>query len=235
VLTRMPDGSTRKIRQLAQTGATEVIAADTEGTCWRISRKPEPGCFAEIYFRQANEGNFGTLWERKDILAPASVTASSHVDGYSPSAVQDRTLSTCWASSPTNSTDAWIDFAFTNPVVISEVFLLNGWIAKPYAYNTFGLNHRAKSVAAICDGKKAENWDLRDVNNFQILRPAEKRPLRTIRLVIDDIYPAEVVKPDDPPWLTIAEVVFFGESVEKKEAAGSPSPLPDGPASGDVR
>jgi hypothetical protein len=143
-------------------------------------------------------------------IAPASVDASSELDGYEASQLIDGDISTYWNDQSARGTDAQLDFVFAQPVALSEMELTNIQERDP-----FRQNYRIKDIEITVD-------DLELQLTFTV--PDSRDPYRitldtlhTTRLTLRVLstYPGEPVG-DSPAFdeLALAEVRFFGTFAE---------------------
>jgi len=133
-----------------------------------------------------------------------------------PEALVDGSLTTSWSAGEDQAAGTWLTFTFDGPTALSKVLLVNGcYPQRPdsgvgRSHGLFSTHHRAKRVTLVADGGERVSWRLADVWFPQTFNLASPITTQHVRLLIDDIYPAETTAPDSSPTLTLTEVAFFG-------------------------
>jgi hypothetical protein len=138
------------------------------------------------------------------------VTASS--DGtqsekwpHHPEMVVDGNRYTCWASSSTDIISSWLNFEFKEPIILSSIEIINGWIPLNYP-DFFQKNHRAKQITITFDNGSQEIFTLEDNNDKQRFSLKNKIFTKFIKVKIDKIYQSQQ---GEIPWVTISEISFY--------------------------
>jgi hypothetical protein len=210
---------------LLKTAPDVVLVGTQDAQFWTITDLHKTFAEDETITRKQQEWQTFVQSQTNQLDAIA-VEASSHADAmqqnsFEPSGAVDGDATTCWATRTNNCKGAWIRFSFSKPVRPTSIRLVNGWIPGPKQVPMYLINDRAKTLALLTDSGERLLLDIEDHNDPQLLRLDLTKPVRTITLTVTDTYKAEVVKPDDPPWLNISEVQFFGQSGD----------IPEGPQS----
>jgi len=147
-------------------------------------------------------------------IPAAGVTSSSYAvvgtNAYPPALIQDGNACTCWASATNDVLGAWVEFDFGKPVRLTSVRIVNGWIDSESNPSLYPINHRARRLRCTDDSGNDIILDVADNHDPQFLPLPLVRPVRTLRFTVREIYRAEVESQDDPPWVTISEMTFFG-------------------------
>ncbi|MGI8821762.1 MAG: NADase-type glycan-binding domain-containing protein [Acidimicrobiia bacterium] len=143
-------------------------------------------------------------------IAPASVDASSHLEGYEAARLIDGDVSTYWNDQSARGVDAQLTFVFAQPVALSEMEFTN-----IQQRNPFRQNYRIKDIEVTVDDLELQlTFTLPDSSDPHRIT---LDTLRTTRLTVRVLttYPGEPVG-DSPAFdeLALAEVRFFGVFAE---------------------
>jgi hypothetical protein len=213
LLSKTPEGISPEISQIVKLGPYEAIIANAKGNFWRLRRKVVEQGIAEYILRSGSQrGLDQTRTGGEGIIAVEDIKASSFAKAdnalFEPPNVADGDIKTCWAAEPADTIGAWISFGFEAPKEISKILFVNGWIPKGGAGH-YSRNHRLKRATLHYDNGQSEVCMLHDLNCPQVFTPKINGPVKMVKLVVDEFYPATEIDDEDPPWLNISEVLFF--------------------------
>jgi len=144
-------------------------------------------------------------------LEPFSVTASSSFPGFEVNNLIDSDEDSYWNDGSLRGNDAWLEFAFAQPVQITEIELQN--LSNE---EKFRRNYRIKSLVITVDDLKIEFSeqidDSKDPQRIQIGSLGTTQ----LRIEVRSTYPAENYD-GNPPFdeLALQSVLFFGTRVNE--------------------
>ena len=137
------------------------------------------------------------------VTASSDGTVSPETWPHNPDMTVDGNIYTAWASSANDTIGSWLLYSFKEPVSLSSIIIINGWVPEGFP-NFFSQNYRAKKITLVSDDGSMTSFELKDTNKIQ--RISLQTKTKTIKISIDDIYPAEL---SENPWVTISEVLFY--------------------------
>jgi hypothetical protein len=207
------DGRQVQVDYAARTSHDNAILAARSGLFWRLTDLhrivPEEREASEA--ARAQEAFARTQTHR---ITAAGVTSSSYAvagtNAYPPALIQDGNACTCWASATNDVLGAWVEFDFGKPVRLTSVRIVNGWIDSESNPPCYPINHRARRLRCTDDSGNDIILDVADNHDPQFLPLPLVRPVRKLRFTVREIYRSEVESQDDPPWVTISEMTFYG-------------------------
>ena len=95
------------------------------------------------------------------------------------------------------------------PALLSSLRFVNGWIDDPKRVTMYLHNHRVKTLEISTDSGERALVELEDHNDPQFVVPGLKQKAAKLTFTVKAIHEAEVVDPEDPPWLNVSEIGFF--------------------------
>lgn len=198
---------------MVRTSADTALLATAAGRFWKLRdlhrELPEEKAAAEAAHRRAAFARAQT-----NAIAAVAVAASSHAiagtNSFPAGLAQDGDPYTCWAAATNDVAGAWLEFDFGRPVLLSSVRLVNGWFAQESDFTFYPVNHRARRIVCKTDAGEEMTEEVEDHHDPQFIPLQLKKRAKTLRLTVPEVYRSEVEQPNDPPWLNLSEVTFFG-------------------------
>jgi hypothetical protein len=149
-----------------------------------------------------------------DITGYATASASStHApeDGntYAAANLLDGDLMTCWAEgSPGYGLGEWIKFSFSQPVVLTQIMVVPGYMKRADGWDRWWANGRLQRVKLTFSDGHAQEVQFADREGWQVLA-FDKVRTNWIKVTILSAYPARP-GPHAARDLCVSEVKFTG-------------------------
>ncbi|NLN01998.1 MAG: discoidin domain-containing protein [Lentisphaerae bacterium] len=198
---------------LIKTSDGTALAGTREGSFWRLTRlgaTPEEESL--VRQEQALDAFVAAQTNRVHVR---SVAASSTAGAdYAATNLCDGLDGTCWAAAASETNGAWFEIELERPVRLSSLRIVNGWVPDAQHRTHYPVNHRVRRFDVATDAGERAHLDVEDHNDPQFIRPAFGRPVRRLRFTVGAIHESEVVDMEDPPWLNLSEITFYGHPEE---------------------
>ena len=188
---------------VASTSPTAAAAASPAQTPSAVASPTSPGAAGPAVL-QAQENVTGY------VTAMASSTLAPY-DGntYAASNLLDGDLTTCWAEgSPGYGLGEWVMFSFSQPVVLTQMKVVPGYMKRHDGWDRWWANGRLRSVLLTFSDGSSQDAAIADREGWQVLH-FDKVQTSWVKMTILSAYPARP-GPHAATDLCVSEVEFVG-------------------------
>lgn len=213
-LLESPRGANLAVLDLVRLNSEEAVAATLDGRLLRIARNPEAAGHADVAYALTDADALRQRIGSNAIPVRSATSSSDAPPGPSgartAASLIDRDPQTAWAAATNNVAGAWVEFVLGQKSTVSEILVVNG-CSSPDGPSSYAKFHRAGSVTWSGDAGQQHTSILCDLSAPQVVRLPKAMATGTLRLRINDVYPADVALQSDPPRVAISEIAFFAK------------------------